>query len=56
LLQLANDALCGAYVPSPGNPTLSDINKALTAFNEGFDECRFLIGFSNTLRAGAQIV
>jgi hypothetical protein len=55
LLQLANDALCGAYVPSPGHPTLSDINSALSAFNEGFDECRFLVGFSNTLRAGAVI-
>jgi hypothetical protein len=52
LLQLANDALCGAYVPSAGNPTLSDIAAALDAFNRGFDECRFLVGFSNTLRAG----
>jgi Secretion system C-terminal sorting domain len=55
LLQLANDALCGAYVPSAGNPTLSDINGAVTAFNEGFDECRFLVGFSNTLRNGAVV-
>jgi hypothetical protein len=55
LLDLANDALCGAYVPGPGDPTLSDINKAVSAFNEGFDECRFLLGFSNTLRAGAQL-
>jgi len=56
LLVLANNALCGAYVPSPGNPTLTDINSALDAFNEGFDECRFLVGFSNTLRAGTQVV
>jgi Secretion system C-terminal sorting domain len=55
LLQLANDALCGAYVPSAGNPTLSDITKALDAFNQGFDECRFLLGFSNTLRNGAVV-
>jgi hypothetical protein len=55
LLVLANNALCGAYTPSAGNPTLSDINKAVSAFNEGFDECRFLVGFSNTLRDGAQI-
>jgi hypothetical protein len=55
LLVLANNALCGAYVPSPGNPTLSDINNAVDAFNEGFDECRFLVGFSNTLRSDAQL-
>ncbi|HLG34513.1 MAG TPA: T9SS type A sorting domain-containing protein, partial [Bacteroidia bacterium] len=55
LLALANDALCGAYVPGPGDPTLGDINKALDAFNQGFDECRFLVSFSNTLRDGAII-
>ncbi|MBK5285946.1 MAG: T9SS type A sorting domain-containing protein, partial [Bacteroidia bacterium] len=50
LLNLANDALCGAYTPGVGDPTLSDISKAEDALNQGFDECRFLIGFSNTLR------
>ncbi|MBK5285704.1 MAG: T9SS type A sorting domain-containing protein, partial [Bacteroidia bacterium] len=55
LLVLANNALCGAYVPSVGNPTLGDINKAVSAFNEGFDECRFLVSFSNTLREGADV-
>jgi hypothetical protein len=55
LLALANAALCGSYVPSVGNPTLSDINKAVAAFNEGFDECRFFVSFSNTLRQGEVI-
>ena len=52
LILLCNDALCGAYVPSAGNPSIGDINKAASAFNEGFDECRFLVSFSNTLREG----
>jgi hypothetical protein len=55
LIALANDALCGAYTPGPGDPTLGDITKALDAFNQGFDECRFLISFSNTLREDAII-
>jgi len=55
LLALANQALCGALTPGPGVPTLSDINGAVDAFNEGFDECRFLVGFSNTLRSGAVV-
>jgi hypothetical protein len=46
LWQLASDALGGVYVPTnPGDPSLSDINAAIDAFNEGFDECRFLGGF-----------
>jgi hypothetical protein len=52
LIALANDALCGAFTTGPGLPTIGDINKAVTAFNEGFDECRFLVNFSNTLREG----
>jgi hypothetical protein len=55
LIALANAALCGSYVPGPGDPTIGDINKAVTAFNEGFDECRFLVSFSNTLREGAMV-
>mgnify|MGYP003336832727 CR=1 FL=1 len=55
LIALANAALCGAYVPSAGTPTLGDINKALDAFNQGFDECRFLVSFSNTLRSDASM-
>lgn len=50
LIDLANDALCGAYVPTVGTPTLTDIRKALEALNSGFDDCSFLLGFSNTLR------
>jgi hypothetical protein len=53
LIALANAVLCGSYVPGPGDPTIGDINKAVTAFNEGFDECRFLISFTNTLREGS---
>ena len=55
LIALANAALCGSYVPSAGQPTLGDINKALDALNQGFDECRFLINFSNTLRDGGTV-
>jgi hypothetical protein len=52
LLALANQAICGAYVPSPGNPTLGDIKGALDKLNNAFDECTFVVGFSNTLRDG----
>jgi hypothetical protein len=52
LIALANAALCGTYTGGPGLPTIGDINKAVSAFNEGFDECRFLVNFSNTLREG----
>jgi hypothetical protein len=49
LWQLASDALGGVYVPTnPGDPSLSEINDAVDAFNEGFDECRFLGGFYPT--------
>jgi hypothetical protein len=49
LWQLASDALGLVYVPTnPGDPSLSDINQACDAFNEGFDECRFLGGFFPT--------
>jgi len=40
LLELANRALAGL---STGGATLSDINQAVDAINEGFDGCRFLI-------------
>jgi hypothetical protein len=39
LLDLANNALGGTYVPSPGNPGLGTITAALEAINNGFDEC-----------------
>jgi hypothetical protein len=40
LLELANRGLAG--LPT-GGASLSDINAAVSAINEGFDECRFLI-------------
>ena len=42
LLELANMALGNTYT---GNLSLSEINDAVTAINEGFDECRVLGGF-----------
>ncbi len=52
LIALANAALSGLYLPSVGAPTLADIRKAIEAINSGFDDCKFLVGFSNTLRDG----
>jgi hypothetical protein len=46
LLNLANQAL-GGTLPA-GAPGLSAISNAVAAFNEGFDECRFLGGFFST--------
>jgi hypothetical protein len=43
LFDLANRALGGL---STGGASLSDINQAVSAINEGFDECKNLIGFS----------
>jgi hypothetical protein len=40
LLTLANRALSG--LPT-GTASLSDINSAVSAINEGFDECRFVV-------------
>ena len=45
LLQLANDALGGVYVPTGNQPSLSDIDAAIGAFITGFDRCRFVTGF-----------
>ena len=45
LLALANLAIGG----TAGLPSLSDINKALDAMNRGFDECRILGGFSDSM-------
>jgi hypothetical protein len=42
LLELANMALGDMYT---GSLSLSEINDAVTAINEGFDECRVLGGF-----------
>lgn len=47
LKQLADLAL-SAVPPPPGMPSLSAINSAVTAFNEGFDECRAFGGFFPT--------
>ncbi|MBR9860740.1 T9SS type A sorting domain-containing protein, partial [bacterium] len=43
LLDLANQYLSGRYTPSGSDPSKSDITSALTAINEGFDECRVLV-------------
>ncbi len=45
LLELANDALGGKSI---GGLSLSDVNAAVTAINEAFDNCRFLNGFAST--------
>ena len=51
LFDLANRALGGL---STGGASLSDIVAAEGAINEGFDECRFLVGFSgNNSRMGS---
>ena len=45
LLNLANDVLGGVKTPGVnGVPSYSDINDAIDAINEGFDECRTLFG------------
>ena len=41
LLQLANNALGGANI---GSLSLSDVNDAVGAINEQFDECKLLVG------------
>ncbi len=50
LYQLANDALANAdgTTGTECNASLSDINKAVSAINEGFDECRIFIGWNET--------
>jgi hypothetical protein len=46
LLNLANDVLGGVKTPGVGGvPSYSAINDAVTAINEGFDECRTLYGY-----------
>jgi hypothetical protein len=42
LLVLANNALGGVFTPGAGKPSISDINAAVSAINEVFDECRIL--------------
>jgi len=45
LLNLANDVLGGVKTPGVGGvPSYSAINDAVTAINEGFDECRTFFG------------
>jgi hypothetical protein len=48
LYQLANDALgnVDGAVGTECNASLSDINNAVAAINEGFDECRIFIGWN----------
>ncbi|MFM9008393.1 MAG: T9SS type A sorting domain-containing protein, partial [Bacteroidota bacterium] len=46
LFEAANQALAG-NLPA-GAPSLSTWNSAVSAFNEGFDECRILAGFYPT--------
>lgn len=45
LLALANKALDGG---STAPASISDINSAVTAFNEGFDNGKYLVGFSSS--------
>jgi uncharacterized cupin superfamily protein len=49
LLKLANDVLGGIKKAGVGGvPSLSDINSAVTAFNEVFDECRTFTGYKTS--------
>lgn len=50
LFALANAALGGTYVPNGSGPGYSAINNAVDAINNAFDDCRLLVGFSNTTR------
>ena len=54
LLELANNALSGKYVPKGSDPSLSDITKALATINEAFDECRLLTGFTSPDASSSQ--
>ena len=47
LYQLANRALAGTYVQTPGHPSLTAIATAVDVINNAFDGCRMLGGFSN---------
>jgi hypothetical protein len=57
LLELANNALSGKYVPSGSDPSLSELTQATATINEAFDECRLLTGFTSpiSLKKGNQI-
>jgi hypothetical protein len=50
LYQLANDALANAdgTTGTECGASLSDINNAVSAINEGFDNCRIFIGWNET--------
>jgi len=51
LLNLANDVLGGTKTPGVGGvPSYSDINDAVDAINEGFDECKLFTGGCVTQR------
>ena len=43
LLDLANNALSGAYVPSGANPTYTELTKALDGIIDAFHDCRLLV-------------
>jgi hypothetical protein len=46
LLDLANDLLAGIKTPGvAGVPSYSEVNGAVDAFNNGFDECRTFMGY-----------
>jgi hypothetical protein len=45
LFDLANHALCGG---ATGGASLGQIHDAVGAINEGLDECKFVVGTSNT--------
>ncbi|MER3463696.1 MAG: hypothetical protein C4329_04030 [Chitinophagaceae bacterium] len=46
LLNLANSVLGGSLTPGVGGvPSYSDVNSAVDAINQGFDECRTFLGY-----------
>jgi hypothetical protein len=50
LLNLANDVLGAVKTPGVGGvPSYSDINSAMDAINNGFDECRYFVGYCESV-------
>ena len=57
LLNLANDVLGAVKTPGVnGVPSYSDINDAVTAINEGFDECRTFFGYCEQPAAQSRMI
>jgi len=54
LVDLANLALSGSYSASGSNPSHTEIGNAVSSFVMAFDNCRILVGFSNS-SAGLRI-